>query len=74
MGYGITTPATRLHISNNGLSGTGGANITLDENPSAPPNTASDRVVIYAQDNGAGKTQLMAKFSSGAAVQIAIQP
>jgi|SRR5262245_10941984 len=39
--------------------------------PSAP---ASNFVRIYAQDNGAGKTQLMALFSSGAAQQIAIQP
>lgn len=39
--------------------------------PSAP---AADKVYIYSQDNGAGKTQLMALFSSGAAQQIAIQP
>lgn len=40
----------------------------------APAAPAADRVRIYAQDNGAGKTQLMALFSSGAAQQIAIQP
>lgn len=39
--------------------------------PSAP---AADGCYIYAQDNGAGKTQLMALFSSGAAQQLAIQP
>lgn len=39
--------------------------------PSAP---AANKVVLYAQDNGAGKTQLMARFSSGAAQQVAIQP
>ena len=39
--------------------------------PSAP---AANSVVIYAEDNGAGKTRLMALFSSGAAQQIAIQP
>lgn len=39
--------------------------------PSAP---AANGVRIYAQDNGGGKTQLMALFSSGAAQQIAIQP
>ena len=39
--------------------------------PSAGP---ANSVRIYAQDNGAGKTQLMALFSSGAAQQIAIQP
>lgn len=40
----------------------------------APAAPAANGVVIYAQDNGAGKTQLMALFSSGAAQQIAIQP
>jgi hypothetical protein len=39
--------------------------------PSAP---AADQVRLYSQDNGGGKTQLMALFSSGAAQQIAIQP
>jgi hypothetical protein len=28
---------------------------------------------LYAQDNGAGKTQLMVKFNTGAAIQLAIQ-
>lgn len=40
----------------------------------APAAPAANGVRIYAQDNGAGKTQLMALFSSGAAQQIAIQP
>jgi len=31
-------------------------------------------VRIFAQDNGAGKTQLMALFATGAAQQIAIEP
>lgn len=39
--------------------------------PSAP---SANGVRIYAVDNGAGKTQLMALFSSGAAQQLAIQP
>lgn len=39
--------------------------------PSAP---ASNGYRIFAQDNGAGKTQLMVLFSSGVAQQIAIQP
>ena len=38
------------------------------------PVGASDRVRIYAEDNGAGKTRLMAIFPTGAAQQIAIQP
>jgi hypothetical protein len=47
--------------------------ITLVE-VTAPTAPAADRVIIYAEDNGAGKTRLMALFSSGAAQQIAIQP
>ena len=53
--------------------GNGLAALSLSERtaPSAP---ASNGVYIYAQDNGAGKTQLMALFASGAAQQIAIEP
>lgn len=57
---------------NNGTIGGGGA-LRLNE-MSAPSAPAADKVVIYAVDNGAGKTQLMALFSSGAAQQLAIQP
>lgn len=39
--------------------------------PSAP---AANKVILYAVDNGAGKTQLMALFPSGAAQQVAIEP
>ena len=39
--------------------------------PSAP---AANGYRIFAQDNGAGKTQLMVIFASGAAQQIAIEP
>ncbi len=37
-------------------------------------NPAADSMVIWAQDNGSGKTQLMARFPTGAAIQIAIEP
>lgn len=39
--------------------------------PSAAP---ANRVRVYAEDNGAGKTRLMAIFATGAAQQIAIEP
>lgn len=41
---------------------------------SAPVAPAANKVRLYAVDNGAGKTQLMAIFSSGAAQQVAIEP
>jgi len=54
-------------------SANGQAALHLSERtaPSAP---AANGVYIYTQDDGSGKTQLMALFSSGAAQQIAIQP
>lgn len=39
----------------------------------APGNPAADEATVFLQDNGAGKTQLMVKFNTGAAIQIAIQ-
>lgn len=39
--------------------------------PSAP---AANGGVLYLQDNGAGKTQLMVRFATGAAQQVAIEP
>jgi hypothetical protein len=41
---------------------------------SAPAAPSTNQAVIYVEDNGAGKTRLMAKFASGSAVQLAIQP
>lgn len=54
-------------------SDTVGAALEMHEQtaPSAP---SANRVRLYAVDNGAGKTQLMALFASGAAQQVAIEP
>jgi len=40
----------------------------------APAAPSANRVRIYAEDNGSGKTRLMALFPTGAAQQIAIEP
>jgi hypothetical protein len=40
----------------------------------APTAPVTNRVRVYAEDNGSGKTRLMALFPTGAAVQIAIEP
>ena len=52
---------------------TGGATLEMREQtaPSAP---GANCVRFYLEDNGAGKSRVMALFSSGAAQQIAIQP
>jgi len=41
---------------------------------SSAPTGLSNHVRIYAEDNGAGKTRLMAQFGTGAAQQLAIEP
>ena len=40
----------------------------------APGNTAAAKAVLFARDNGSGKTQLCARFETGAVVQVAIEP
>lgn len=56
-----------------GSSVSEGASLSFIEQtaPSAP---AANGVYIYAEDDGGGKTRLMALFSTGAAQQIAIEP
>ena len=50
-----------------------GAGLQLVE-MTAPAAPDTNGVRIYAEDNGSGKTRLMALFATGAAVQIAIEP
>ena len=45
----------------------------LDEQGS-PPTGAADKAIIFAEDNGTGKTRLMVQFPTGTAVQLAIEP
>jgi hypothetical protein len=56
------------------LDSTGGGGAILIEERPAPATPAANQFVVYAEDDGAGKTRLMVMFSSGAAQQIAIQP
>jgi hypothetical protein len=65
------SPATTHTFSSTGLAVTGVYEGAEQTAPSAP---AANRYRIFAQDNGAGKTQLMVIFASGAAQQIAIEP
>jgi hypothetical protein len=60
------------NIDNSGLSIVG-RYIQLTEQ-TAPAAPAANGVRIFAEDDGAGKTRLMARFATGAAVQIAIEP
>lgn len=56
-----------------GVGATSGAALNFLEQ-TAPAAPATNEVYIYAEDNGSGKTRLMARFATGAAVQIAIEP
>ncbi len=67
--YRIAAAITGVRGANNT---SGGALSFIEQTaPSAP---ATNGCYIYAQDNGASKTQLMALFATGAAQQIAIEP
>jgi len=65
--------ATTVNASASGGVSVATTFMQLDE-MTAPAAPSANRVRIYAEDNGAGKTRLMAKFATGAAVQIAIEP
>jgi hypothetical protein len=60
-----------VRISNAAINS--GATLEMAE-MTAPAAPAANGVRIYAEDNGSGKTRLMALFATGAAVQIAIEP
>lgn len=67
---GANRPRT-LYLSGNVVQAAGFHEMSERTAPSAP---AANGVRIYAEDDGAGKTRLMARFATGAAVQIAIEP
>ena len=60
-----------LYVTGNIIGGTYYNEMSEMTAPSAP---AANKVRFYAEDNGAGKTRLMARFPTGVAQQIAIEP
>jgi hypothetical protein len=48
--------------------------IDFREQTSAPAAGATDHARLYAEDNGAGKTRLVVRFPTGAAVVLATEP
>jgi hypothetical protein len=68
---GIGRSATGVAYVSNGSTGGGALEFREQTAPAAP---ATDNVRIYAEDDGAGKTRLMALFATGAAVQLAVEP
>jgi len=68
---GLKRSAAAIIAVTNGS--TGGGSLEMQE-VTAPAAPATNNVRIYAEDDGAGKTRLMARFATGAAVQIALEP
>jgi hypothetical protein len=56
------------------LAAIGPAGGMLMAEMTAPAAPAANHVILFAEDNGSGKTRLMARFATGAAQQVAIEP
>jgi hypothetical protein len=54
--------------------GLGGGRVTFQREIADPSAPAADKAELYIRDNGAGKTQLCVRFSSGAVQVLATQP
>ena len=67
----IARSAASVLAINNASTGGGALQVTEMTAPAAP---ATNSIRIYAEDDGAGKTRLMALFATGAAQQLAIEP
>jgi len=70
---------TRLYRDAAGVFGVRGTSTSVGAalsfiEQTAPASPAANIVRIYAEDNGSGKTRLMALFATGVAQQIAIEP
>jgi hypothetical protein len=77
--FANTSPNIRLYREAAGVLGVRGTSTTVGGalgfiEQTAPAAPATNGVRIYAEDNGSGKTRLMAIFATGAAQQIAIEP
>lgn len=71
MDIGLQRSSAGIVKITNGSSGGGSLHFQEQTAPSAP---AANNVYLYADDSGGGKTRIMARFATGAAVQIAIEP
>jgi len=69
---GVSRPAAGIVRVSGSASTNGGSLEFLEQTAPAAP--SANAVRIYAEDDGAGKTRLMALFPTGAAQQIAIEP
>jgi hypothetical protein len=68
---GLARGAAKFAKPTDGSTGAGGFQLAEMTGPSAP---AANSVYIFAEDNGSGKTRIMAQFATGSAVEIATEP
>lgn len=68
--YGETTDVLALRNGNAGTTGSAWEMLEM----TAPGTPAADRLRLYAEDNGAGKTRLVVKWSDGTTTTLATQP
>lgn len=69
-GFASASQAGVIRVTD-GSTGGGGLQFTERTAPTAP---STNNVILYAEDNGSGKTRLMALFPTGSAQQVAIEP
>jgi hypothetical protein len=69
----VRAAAGIVRISDGPLGSTGGGALQFTE-MSAPSAPGANNVIFYAEDNGSGKTRVMAKYSDGSTSQVTIQP
>lgn len=70
---GLSRAAAAVVDVNNGSEGGAGA-LRLNEAGADFAAPAANKVVVYSRDNGAGKTQLVARFATGAVQVLAAEP
>lgn len=73
IGFGVKAPATEVEVAG-AITLSGATSYIAGTEITAPAAPAANGYRLFAQDNGAGKTQLMVLFATGAAQQLAIQP
>lgn len=73
LGIGQTTVNSALDIDVD-AGGTNKGFITIEELLSVPASAPANSAVIYAKDNGSGKTQFVVRFATGAEQVLATEP
>lgn len=69
--WGIGTPGSLFFQNPDGVLAALGADLGERTDPPAPP---ANRAMVYARDNGSGKTQLVVRFPTGAVQVLATEP